>query len=129
MENKGNRFDAGALGRPDLGRQESSSAASVVEKAKDMGSQAVEKAKDMGNEALEKAKGYATNVSEQASQVASRIGNKVEQTYEAGRDYVTERGLGGMGEDLTDLIRKNPLPAVLIGLGIGFLLARALRED
>jgi ElaB/YqjD/DUF883 family membrane-anchored ribosome-binding protein len=125
MENKGNRFDAGALGRPDAGRQESSSAASVVEKAKDMGTQALEKAKDMGSDALEKAKGYAANVSEQAS----RIGNKVEQTYETSRDYVTHRGLSGMGDDVTDLIRKNPLPAILVGVGIGFLLGRALRED
>ena len=70
-----------------------------------------------------KAKGYASNVSEQAGQVASRIGNSVEQTYESSRDYVTHRGLSGMGEDVTDLIRKNPLPAVFIGLGIGFLLA------
>ena len=127
MENKGSRFDTGALARPEIGRQES--AGTTLEKAKDMGSNALEKAKDMGSDVIEKAKGYATNVSEQASQAASRIGNKVEQTYEAGRDYVTERGLSGMGEDVTDLIRKNPLPAMLIGLGIGFLLARALRED
>ena len=126
MENKGNRFDTAALGRPETARHE---AATALEKAKDMGSQAVEKAKEMGSDALEKAKGYASNVSEQAGQVASRIGNSVEQTYESSRDYVTHRGLSGMGEDVTDLIRKNPLPAVFIGLGIGFLLARALRED
>jgi hypothetical protein len=30
-----------------------------------------------------------------------------------------------MGEDLTNLIRRNPLPAVLVGIGIGYLLARA----
>lgn len=126
MENKGSRFDTGSLGRSDLGRQET---ATTLEKAKDMGTQAIEKAKDMGSDALEKAKGYASNVSEQAGQVASRIGHKVEETYEQGRDYVKERGLSGMGEDLTDLIRKNPLPAVLVGLGIGFLLARAFRED
>ena len=117
MENKGSRFDTGALARHEP--------ATALEKAKDAGSQAVDKAREMGNEALEKAKGYASNVSEQAS----RIGHKVEETYEAGRDYVTHRGLSGMGEDLTDVIRKNPLPAVLLGVGIGFLLARALRED
>lgn len=131
MENKGSRFDTGALGRQDqgIGRQESPATSSVIEKAKDMGSQAVEKAKDMGSDALDRAKDYASSVSDQASQVASRISDKVGETYEAGRDYVTQRGLSGMGEDLTDIIRKNPLPAMLVGLGIGFLIARALRED
>jgi hypothetical protein len=126
MENKGSRFDTGSLGRTDLGRQEPGT---TLEKAKDMGSQAIEKAKDMGSDAIEKAKGYASDVSEQASQAASRIGTKVGQTYEQGRDYVKERGLSGMGEDITDVIRRNPLPAMLVGLGIGFLLARAFRGE
>ena len=39
--------------------------------------------------------------------------------------YLQQEGLKGMGQDLTDLIRRNPLPAVLIGLGLGFILARA----
>src|SRR5262249_4786584 len=113
MENKG-RFDTGALGRPDIGQ----SAAGVAEKAKETGSQAIEKAKDMGSQVLEKAKDYASSAAEKAS-----------ETYEAGRHYVTERGIRGMTDDVAEVIRRNPLPAVLVGLGIGFLLARALRED
>jgi hypothetical protein len=128
MENKGSRFDTGALGST-VGRQEQERQESVVEKAKDTGSQAIEKAKDMGSQAMEKAKDYASSVSEQVSQTASRLGERAEHTYEAGRDYVTHRGLRGMGEDVTDIIRRNPVPAVLVGLGIGFLIARAMRED
>ena len=30
-----------------------------------------------------------------------------------------------MADDLTDLIRRNPIPALLVGVGVGFLLARA----
>jgi hypothetical protein len=33
-----------------------------------------------------------------------------------------------MMDDLTDVIRRNPVPAVLIGLGLGFLLGRMLRS-
>ena len=29
---------------------------------------------------------------------------------------------------MTNMIRRNPIPAVLIGIGIGFLLARATRS-
>jgi hypothetical protein len=31
-----------------------------------------------------------------------------------------------MAEDVTNLIRRNPIPALLIGIGAGFLLARAM---
>ena len=37
-----------------------------------------------------------------------------------------EQGVSGMAQDLTNTIRKHPIPAVLIGIGVGFLLARTL---
>jgi len=33
-----------------------------------------------------------------------------------------------MGDDITNMIRRNPIPALLVGIGIGFLLARATRS-
>jgi len=33
-----------------------------------------------------------------------------------------------MAEDITGLIRRNPIPALFIGVGRGFLLARTLRS-
>jgi hypothetical protein len=38
--------------------------------------------------------------------------------------YVSQEGLSGMADDLSGLIRKNPIPALLIGIGVGYLLAR-----
>jgi hypothetical protein len=35
-----------------------------------------------------------------------------------------EHGISGMAEDLTNTVRRHPVPAVLIGIGLGFLLAR-----
>jgi hypothetical protein len=40
--------------------------------------------------------------------------------------YLEDKNLHGMMEDVTGLIKRNPIPAVLIGLGIGFLAGRAL---
>jgi hypothetical protein len=45
-----------------------------------------------------------------------------EDTYEAAADRV-----GDFGSELTTMIRNNPIPAVLIGLGIGILLGRSAR--
>jgi gas vesicle protein len=39
--------------------------------------------------------------------------------------YLQDQGLSGMGEDFTGLIRRNPIPALLIGVAVGFLIARA----
>ena len=40
-------------------------------------------------------------------------------------DYLREQGLSGMAEDFTGLVRRNPIPALLIGVAVGFLIARA----
>jgi hypothetical protein len=44
-----------------------------------------------------------------------------------GGQYLESHGLEGIGTDLTDMIRRNPVPALLIGFGIGFLLTRIIR--
>jgi hypothetical protein len=38
--------------------------------------------------------------------------------------YLQEEGVSGMAEDVTDMIRRHPIPALLVGIGIGYLLAR-----
>jgi hypothetical protein len=38
--------------------------------------------------------------------------------------YVEQEGFSGMAGDVSELIRKNPIPALLLGIGFGFLLAR-----
>jgi len=39
--------------------------------------------------------------------------------------YLQEQGISGMAEDFTNLVRRNPIPALLIGVAFGFLIARA----
>jgi len=49
-------------------------------------------------------------------------------SLERGGAYLQEKNLSGMGEDLTQMIKRNPIPAVLVGVGLGFLLGRTLRS-
>ena len=49
--------------------------------------------------------------------------NKVRQ----GGDYLQEQGLSGLSDDLSAAIRSNPLPAVLIALGVGWYIGRKIR--
>ena len=62
------------------------------------------------------------------SGIMGTASTRVAETLESGGRYLREEGLKGMTEDLTDLIRKNPIPAVLMGIGFGFLLARLTRR-
>lgn len=39
--------------------------------------------------------------------------------------YLEEQGFNGMVEDMTETIKRNPIPAVCIAAGVGFLLAKA----
>jgi hypothetical protein len=43
-------------------------------------------------------------------------------------EYLESHGLSGIAEDVTNLVRRNPIPALLIGIGVGYLLARATRS-
>jgi hypothetical protein len=53
---------------------------------------------------------------------------KVASTLESSGRYLQEEGLGGIVEDVTQLVRRNPLPALCLGFGLGFMLAWTLRR-
>jgi len=54
---------------------------------------------------------------------------KVADTLESSGKYLEEHGMGDMVNDVTEIIRRNPIPAVLVGVGIGFVLARATSRN
>ena len=50
----------------------------------------------------------------------------VADTLENTGKYLEEGGVAGIAEDMTNLIKRNPIPALFVGIGVGFLLAWAL---
>jgi len=54
-------------------------------------------------------------------QMASGVAQTLEQT---GR-YLEKEGLSGVADDVQDMVRQHPLPAMLVCLGVGFLMAQA----
>ena len=52
--------------------------------------------------------------------------SSVASGLESTGQYLEKEGLQGMAEDVQGLIRRNPLPAVLLGIGLGYIIARAL---
>jgi uncharacterized protein YjbJ (UPF0337 family) len=61
-----------------------------------------------------------------AQELAGSAATGATDTVTAVGTYVQEKGLQGLAGDLTDLIRRHPVPALLVGLGIGFVLGRSV---
>ena len=51
--------------------------------------------------------------------------NKLADTLQTSGKYLEEHDMSDITADLTKLIRNNPLPALLVAMGIGFIVARA----
>jgi len=113
-------------------------AANVTDKAREVASSVMERAKDTASNLGKKAEGGLESVGSGLTSAAGTIrenlpeegmlhnvGTRVAEGLESGGRYIREEGFSGMADDLTDLIRRNPIPALLVGVGVGFLLARA----
>ena len=83
--------------------------------------------------ALDSAGRYAGQVEDKAGewaddavQTARQAGDRVSHWATDAYDSV-EHNAGDFGKELTSMIRKHPVPALLIGFGVGLLLGRAAK--
>ncbi|MEP6959747.1 MAG: hypothetical protein ABI980_13545 [Nitrospirota bacterium] len=59
---------------------------------------------------------------------ASAAMGTVADGVETSTEYLTDRGMVGVGEDMEALIRRYPFQALLIGSSLGFLLSRSWKR-
>jgi hypothetical protein len=121
----------------------------VGDKARDLAATAVDKGREAASAAAAKAGDLLHAVGQKADTAAESVGGGIKSlggtlrqsgpqegmlgaassavagALERGGGYLQEQGLSGIAEDFTELIKRNPIPALLIGIGVGFLLARA----
>jgi len=114
------------------------------------GYQAMDKARDVASRVGDMAGDTAKNVGQRADNLASTVGERAHTAADAVRRhgpqegmlgnatkavadtidntgrYLQNEGLTGMAGDLGEMIRRNPIPALFVGIGIGYLLSRAL---
>jgi hypothetical protein len=57
-------------------------------------------------------------------QASSALAKSLEDTGE----YIKREGLEGIASDVSHLIKRNPIPSMLFGVGIGYLLAHATKS-
>lgn len=81
--------------------------------------------------------GVAAGMSSAAAQVRARcaqegrlsgVAERVADTLERGSQYLHDREVPELAEDLVGAVKRNPVRAIWIGLGAGFLLGRLMRQ-
>jgi len=113
-------------------------ASNVADRAKDVASSAADTARDWASSAGHKAEGALESVGSGMSSLAGTVREKmphdgmmgsasecVADALETGGRYLTQEGFRGMADDVTNVIRRNPIPALLVGIGLGYLIARS----
>lgn len=104
----------------------------AMEDVKGAVSSGVHTAQQKMGETIDKAREAASNVADSVSDAASYVGQKAEEatskvgaTMESTGHYLKEDGLHHMASDVSNMIRRNPIPAMVLGIGLGYLLAQA----
>jgi ElaB/YqjD/DUF883 family membrane-anchored ribosome-binding protein len=132
--------------RSDFGMETQGS--NVAEQAKGVAENVKDKAKQAGEYVRDKAGQAGEYVRDKAEQATSSAGKGMESLAGTIRDRgpqsgvlgrasstvaetldrtgrnLEDQGLSGRMDDVTTMVRNHPLPAVLLGIGLGFLLAR-----
>jgi ElaB/YqjD/DUF883 family membrane-anchored ribosome-binding protein len=124
----------------------------VADKAKDTASNLADKAKDTAANVTHKAEELAKTAGRKADDATAAVGSSIRSAADTVRAkgphdgilgsatsatagalestgrYLEHEKLSGMAEDMTNLVRRNPIPALLVAAGVGFLIGRALRS-
>lgn len=125
----------------------------IKDKAKETAATVAEKTKEAASGVANKAGQIASTVGDKADNAVESMGtgmksfagtlrdnlpdkgmiggasDSVAGALESGGRYLEEKGLSGIGTDMTEIIKRNPVPAVLLALGLGYLIACATRSS
>jgi hypothetical protein len=121
-----------------LGQQARETASNLGEKARDVASNVGERARDLAGKAEDRTDDALSSVGQRMStmagslrQTAPRSGvvgsaaGAVADRLESGGRYLQEHGVSDITDDIGGLIRRNPLPALFVAFGAGFLIGMA----
>jgi hypothetical protein len=109
-----------------VGHKAENATAFVGHKAEDAASYVDERTREASAAVGSRLRSLGDSVREHAPEggIAGNASAAISDTLESGGRYLQEEGLRGMADDVTNLIRRNPILALLIGVAGGFLVAR-----
>jgi hypothetical protein len=112
-------------------------ASAVMGKAKEAMSSVVHTVGDAGTAVVDKANEATTAVGVGMKTLAGTIRDhmptegvlgaapaSVARSLESGGRYLESEGLGGITNEVANVVRRHPIPSLLVGIGLGVFLAR-----
>lgn len=110
-----------------VGQSASHLAGSVSEGAGNLASGAAHKADDAAAAAGSSIQSFADTLRKSTPNegMVGAASNRIADTLESGGKYLEEQGLTGMADDLAAMVKRYPIGALVVGVGIGYILARA----
>jgi hypothetical protein len=138
---KGHLQQAGSEAR----QAASSTASGLAQKAQDTASNLAEKARERAGEVAHTAQEKTDDALSAMGQRMTSMGGSLRQSaprsgvvgsaaeavagrLESGGRYLQEHGVGEITDDLAGVIRRNPLPALCVAFGVGFLIGFVSRR-
>jgi hypothetical protein len=139
------RNDAGSMSeaqrnqqsRQNPGSNMGAPSASISDKAREatnrvseFAGQAKDKAKELTDQVSDKVGEMATQAKDKAQEWATEAGDAMHHAKDKAQEWATEAAektgatMKDLGNELTEFIRRYPAPALLIGFGLGFMLAK-----
>jgi len=104
-------------------------------KAENLASSMKDKASQIGSTVSDKANSAVTSMGEKMSDVGHALREKVPTSLapyaegiERAGNYLQRQDIGDFVDDLSGIIRRHPMPALLTGVAFGFLLARTAKR-
>jgi len=98
------------------------SAGGVMDSIRDEVKDVAHSVSDFAHGARDRLKDYAGDAGETARHAAEKVQDWAGDAYDA-----TANAAGDFGRELTSFVRKYPVPALLVGFGVGMLLGRVSR--
>ena len=110
-----------------VGRKAEDAAAFVGHKTDDAVSYVGQKTNDASAAVGDGLRSLGNSVRERgpSTGVAGDASASLADSLESGGRYLQEEGIKAMADDVTNLVRRNPIPALLLGVAAGYLVARA----
>jgi len=126
-------------------------ASNLGQQARDVASTAADKARDLARDAGNTAREYASKAGDKAEDTLHSVGQgmsslagtlrqnapqgalgsaagTVAEQLDAGGRYLREHDFSDIGDDLSNVVRRYPIPSLLCVFGVGFLMGSALRR-
>ncbi len=97
-------------------------AASTFGQVADKAGHVADKVADKASHVADKVSGYASDAYGSVKDAGHKVEEWTEDAYSA-----TSKQVGHYTDEVSELIKKHPIPAILIGFGVGLLIGRAAR--